>query len=56
MPISAPEAELLEVRGEGALADGEDLLQFGDGELFLFEEAQDADAAGIGEHAEGFED
>ncbi len=42
--------------GNLALAHGQNLLQFGHGELFLFEQEQDAQAVGIGQQPQGFED
>ncbi len=48
--------ELREVGGDGALAHGEDFLQFGDGELLGPQEEQDAEAVGVGEDAQGFHD
>jgi hypothetical protein len=44
------------VHGDVALAAAEDFLEFGDGELFLFEEEQEAEAVGVGGEAQGFED
>jgi hypothetical protein len=38
------------------LAHGEDLLDFGDIELFLFEQEENAQAAGVGEDLQRFED
>jgi hypothetical protein len=40
--------------GDGALAHGEDFLQFGDGKLLAAQEEQDAKAVGVGDDAEDF--
>ena len=34
----------------------EDLLQFGDGELFLLQKQQETEPVGVGQHAQGFDD
>ena len=46
--------ELREMRGDGALAHGEDFLQLGDGELFLFDQQEDAKPVGVGHDAQNF--
>ena len=46
--------QLAQVGGDAGLAHGEDLLEFGDGELFAFEEAEHAEAAFVTEEAECF--
>jgi len=43
------------VGGERALAEAENEEQFGDGELLLIEQEEDAELGRIGEQAEGFE-
>ena len=48
--------QLRQVRGNLALPFGQNLLQFGHGELFLFEQQQDAQAVGIGRQPQGFQD
>ena len=49
-------AELGERHGDAALAHAEDLLEFGDGELFALQEPEHAEAAFITEEAERFEE
>ena len=49
-------AELREVGRDAALAHGEEFLKLGDGELFAVEQEENADAGGVGEKAERFED
>jgi hypothetical protein len=44
------------MRGDGALAHRERLLQLGDGELLASQKKKDAQAIGIGEEAEFFYD
>jgi hypothetical protein len=43
------------MRGDGALAHGQNLLQFGDGKLLAAQEEQDAKAVGVGDSAEDFQ-
>jgi hypothetical protein len=45
-----------EVRGNLALALGQNLLKLRNGQLFLFEEKEDPQAIGIGGQPEGFQD
>ena len=49
-------AELGERHGDAALAHGENLLEFGDGELFALQQAEQTEAAFVTEQAQGFED
>ena len=42
------------MRGDGALAHDQNLLQFGHGELLTAEEQQNAEAVGVGYYAEDF--
>ena len=44
--------QLRQMRGNAALAHVQNVLQFGDGELFAGHQQQDADAAGIGQQAQ----
>lgn len=45
-----------EVGGDGALAETEDFLEFGDREFFPFKEEEEAEPVGVGEEAKSFED
>jgi hypothetical protein len=42
------------MRGDGALAHGQNLLQFGHGELFASQKQEDAQPVGIGDDAKDF--
>ena len=48
--------QLRQVGGNAALAHGQNLLQLGHGKLLALQQQQDAEAAGIGQQAQGFED
>ena len=46
--------QLREVRGDGALAHHQNLLQFGDGEFLSAQKQQNAQPVGVGQDAENF--
>ena len=48
--------ELRQVGGNLALALGQNLLQLGHGQLFLFEQQQNAQAVGVGRKPQRFQD
>ena len=48
--------QLREMRGDAALAHGENLLQFRHGQFFAFEQQQEPQPAGIGQHSQRFQD
>ena len=48
--------QLRQVRGNAALAHAQDLLQLGHGKLLALHQQQDAEAAGIGQQPQVFED
>jgi hypothetical protein len=46
--------QLRQVRGDGALAHGQNFLQFGDGKLLAAQQQQDAEPVGFGDDFEDF--